>query len=89
MTFYELVWQEEGFSDAADLEEAIAAFLELKPKELSWSEVCADPTYGPTIRRYRSFDAFLDNEDAIETIVVTAAMFEAAEASQSAAEPPN
>ncbi len=89
MTFYELVWQEEGFSDAADLEEAIAAFLELKPKELSWSEVCADPTYGPTIRRYRSFDAFLDNEDAIETIVVTAAMFESAEASQSAAEPPN
>ena len=89
MTFYELVWQGEGFSDAADLEEAAGAFLELKPKELSWSEVCSDPTYGPTIRRYRSFDAFLDNEDAIETIAVTAAMFEAAEASQSAAEPPN
>ena len=89
MTFYELVWQGEGFSDASDLEEATAAFLELKPKELSWSEVCADPTNGPTIRRYRSFDAFLDNEDAIETIVVTAAMLEAAEAGHSAGEPPN
>jgi hypothetical protein len=48
----------------------------VKPKELSWQEVCADPSYAPTIRRYRSFEAFLDNEDELETILPTAEMLE-------------
>ena len=72
MTFYELIWQGEGCGDAADLEEALAFFQELKPKTMDWQEVCADPQYSPTIRRYRSFDAFLDNEDEVETIHPTA-----------------
>lgn len=68
MSFYELIWQGEGCGDAADLEEALLNFQEIKPKELSWEAVFADPTYAPCIRRYRSFDAFLDNEDELETI---------------------
>ena len=76
MTFYELLLQGEAFGDAGDLEEALAAFREARPKELSWEELCADPDAAPEIRRYRSFEAFLDNEDAIETIHPTAAMLE-------------
>jgi hypothetical protein len=76
MTFYELLLQGEAFGDAGDLEEAIAAFREARPKELSWQELCADPDAAPEIRRYRSFEAFLDNEDAIETIHPTVAMLE-------------
>ena len=78
MTFYELLWEGEGCGDAADLAEALAFFQDLKPKELSWQEVCADPRYAPTIRRYRSFEAFLDNEDEVETILPTLEMLEAA-----------
>lgn len=68
MTFYELLLQGEAFGDAGDLDEAIAAFREAKPKELTWQQLCQDPVAAPLIRRYRSFDAFLDNEDAIEII---------------------
>jgi len=39
MTFYELIWQGDGCGDAADLEEALQNFQEIKPKELSWQEV--------------------------------------------------
>ena len=76
MTFYELIWQGEGCGDAADLEEALTHFQELRPKAMSWQEVCADPAYSPTIRRYRSFEAYLDNEDEIETIHPTPEMLE-------------
>ncbi|NDG74455.1 MAG: hypothetical protein EBX49_03770, partial [Synechococcaceae bacterium WB8_1B_136] len=65
MTFYELLWEGEGCGDAADLAEALAFFQEIKPKQLSWEEVCGNPAYSPTIRRYRSFEAFLDNEDEL------------------------
>jgi hypothetical protein len=76
MTFYELIWRGEGCGDAADLEEALAFFQELKPKSMDWQQVCADPDYSPTIRRYRSFDAFLDNEDEVETIHPTAELLQ-------------
>ena len=76
MSFYELIWQGEGCGDAGDLEEALLNFQEIKPKELSWQEVFADPSYAPCIRRYRSFDAFLDNEDELETIHPTQQMLE-------------
>lgn len=72
MTFLELIWAGEACGDAADLEEALTGFQEFKPKGMSWQEVCADPQYSPLIRRYRSFDAFLDNEDELETIVPSA-----------------
>lgn len=78
MTFYELLWEGEGCGDAADLAEALAFFQELKPNGLTWQQVCADRRYDPTIRRYRSFEAFLDNEDELETIRPTLEMLEAA-----------
>jgi hypothetical protein len=84
MTFYELLWEGEGCGDAADLAEALAFFQELKPKELSWEEVCANPAIRPAIRRYRSFEAFLDNEDELETILPTLEMLQAAAAEPTA-----
>ncbi len=78
MTFYELLWEGEGCGDAADLAEALAFFQELKPKDRSWQEICADAATAPTIRRYRSFEAFLDNEDELETILPSPAALEAA-----------
>lgn len=76
-TFYELIWQGDGCGDAADLEEALLNFQEIKPKELSWQEVFADTAHEPPcIRRYRSFEAFLDNEDELETIHPSQAMLE-------------
>lgn len=86
MTFFELLWEGEGCGDAADLAEALAFFQELKPKDLSWPQVCADPRYAPTIRRYRSFEAFLDNEDEVETILPTLEMLEAAAPEPAAAD---
>ncbi|MBM5806960.1 MAG: hypothetical protein FJ056_04600 [Cyanobacteria bacterium M_surface_10_m2_179] len=76
MSFFELIWKGEGCGDAADLEEALLNFQEIKPKELSWQEVFADPAMAPCIRRYRSFDAFLDNEDELETIHPSQEMLE-------------
>jgi hypothetical protein len=77
MTFYELIWQGEGVGDAGDLEEALLNFQEIKPKELSWQQVFADASQAPpSIRRYSSFEAFLDNEDELETIHPTQDMLE-------------
>ena len=76
MTFYELLWQGENCGDAADLEEALTTFQEMRPQGMSWEEVCRDAQYSPTICRYRSFEAFLDNEDAIETIEPTAELLQ-------------
>lgn len=84
MTFYELLWQGEHCGDAADLPEALAQFQALKPKQATWQELCSDPDRAPLICRYRSFDAYLDNEDALETIRPTAAMLEQAAAAHDA-----
>lgn len=75
MTFLELLLGEEVIGDAADLQEALELFQELKPEEVSWAELCADPATLPTIRRYSSFEAFLDNADALETIRLNADQF--------------
>lgn len=87
MTFYELLLQGEAIGDAGDLEEAIATLREARPEELSWQQLCTDPESAPIIRRYRSFEAFLDNEDAVETIRPTAAMLEPESESESQSEP--
>ena len=76
MTFFELLWKGANCGDAGDLEEALTHFQELRPKHLSWAEVCSDPALQPPICRFRSFAAFLDNEDALETIPPTAEMLE-------------
>ena len=76
MTFYELLLQGEACGDAADLDEALEVLREARPKDLSWQELLADPATAPVIHRYRSFEAFLDNEDAIETIDPTLEMLD-------------
>ena len=81
MTFLELLLGEQAVGDAADLREALEAFQELKPEAATWPELCADPTTVPTIRRYSSFEAFLDNADALETIQLRADQFPTADAS--------
>ena len=78
MTFFEALWHGEGIGDGADFEEALASFVAVKPEEGTWHEACAESGASPCIKRYGSFDAYLDNADELETIPVTAAMIEAA-----------
>ena len=49
---------------------------------------CAAAGADPCIRRYASFEAFLDNADELESIPVTAAMIEAALTDLPPASPP-
>lgn len=70
MAFLELLLGEEVVGDAADLPEALELFQQLKPEDSSWEQLCSDPATLPSIRRYSSFEAFLDNADALETIAL-------------------
>jgi hypothetical protein len=78
MGFYEVLWHGDGISDGADLEEALQGYALVKPDDGDWQSACAAAGAEPCIRRYASFEAFLDNADELETIPVTAAMIEAA-----------
>ncbi len=78
MTFYEVMWHGEGIGDGADPEEALLAYAAVAPEDGDWQAACEAPGAEPCLQRYASFDAFLDNADALETIAVTAAMIEAA-----------
>jgi hypothetical protein len=76
MGFFEVLWHGDGISDGADLEEALQGYALVRPDDGDWPAACA--AADPRIRRYASFEAFLDNADELETIPVTAAMIEAA-----------
>ena len=78
MTFFEVLWHGEGIGDGADFEEALASYVAVKPEEGTWHDACAEPGASPCIKRYGSFDAYLDNADELETIPVTATMIESA-----------
>ena len=78
MGFYEVLWHGDGISDGADLEEALQGYALVRPDDGDWQAACAAAGADPCIRRYASFEAFLDNADELETIPVTAAMIEAA-----------
>ena len=93
MVFFEAFWHGEAIGDGGDLEEALTAFRAVQSEQsvqsvqseqseqsdgICWSEACADPAAQPHLRRYASFEAYLDNADELETIAVTAAMIEAA-----------
>jgi hypothetical protein len=77
MGFYEVLWHGDGISDGADLEEALQGYAVVRPDDGDWAAACAAGG-DPCIRRYASFEAFLDNADELETIPVSAAMIEAA-----------
>ncbi|KMM17409.1 hypothetical protein [Synechococcus sp. GFB01] len=74
MPFFEVLWHGEAIGDGGDLAEALQAYATVKPDDGDWQAACSSPGAEPCIRRYASFDAFLDNADELETIPVTAAM---------------
>ena len=78
MQFYEVLWHGEQIGDGGDLEEALQAYAAVKPDDDDWAAACAADGAEPCIRRYASFDAYLDNADELETIPVTAAMISGA-----------
>lgn len=78
MTFLEVIWHGEGIGDGGDPEEALLAYAAVAPDDGDWQAACAAPGADPCLQRYASFEAYLDNADALETIPVTAAMIEAA-----------
>lgn len=78
MAFYEVMWHGEGIGDGGDPEEALQAYAAVAPEDGDWQAACTAPGAEPGLDRYISFDAFLDNADALETIPVTAAMIKAA-----------
>ncbi|MAI96792.1 MAG: hypothetical protein CMN95_08785 [Synechococcus sp. MED650] len=72
--FFEAIWHGEGVGDGGDLEEALQAYVAVKPDDGDWVEACAADGADPAIERFASFDAYLDNADPLETIPVTAQM---------------
>ena len=76
MEFYEALWHGESIGDGGDPHEALQAYGIVAPEDGDWQAACT--AADPCLHRYASFDAFLDNADALETIPVTAAMIEAA-----------
>ena len=72
--FFEAIWHGEGIGDGGDLEEALQAYVAVKPDDNDWIKACAVEGAEPRIERFASFEAYLDNDDALETIPVTAQM---------------
>jgi len=72
--FFEAIWHGEGIGDGGDLEEALQSYVAVKPDDNDWIEACSAVGAAPRIERFASFEAYLDNEDALETIPVTPQM---------------
>ncbi len=72
--FFEAIWHGEGIGDGGDLDEALQAYVVVKPENNDWIEACAVEGADPHIERFASFDSYLDNQDALEVIKVTPQM---------------
>ena len=72
--FFEAIWQGEGIGDGGDLEDALQSVVAVKPDDGDWVAACAADGASPHVERFASFDAYLDNKDALETIPVQAQM---------------
>ena len=72
--FFEAILHGEGIGDGGDLEEALQSFVAVKPDDGDWVTACAADGALPYVERFASFDAYLDNKDALETIPVQAQM---------------
>ena len=72
--FFEAIWHGEGIGDGGDLGEALQSFVAVKPDDGDWVAACAADGALPHVERFASFDAYLDNKDALETIPVQAQM---------------
>lgn len=62
--FFEVFWHGEAIGLAGGLDEALATYGVVTPEDGDWAAACGE--------------AFLDNDDALDTIPVNAAMIEAA-----------
>ncbi len=74
MGFFEPIWYGKSIGDGSDLDEAITAYLLVKPDNGNWEEACSVDGANPYIDHYSSFDDYLDNADSIESISVTSEM---------------
>ena len=72
--FFEAIWCGQGIGDGGDLEEALQSYVAVKPDDGDWVAACAATGSDPTIERFTSFDAYLDNADPLESIAVTPQM---------------
>lgn len=76
--FFESLWQGESIGDGADVAEALLAYRAVRPGEDDWDgdwqALVASSDADPHLLRYASFEAFLDNADALERIPVNALM---------------
>ena len=72
--FFEAIWHGDGIGDGGDLEEALQSFAVVKPEDGNWEEACSAKGANPHIERFTSFEDYLDNSDALETIPVTSKM---------------
>jgi len=76
--FFETLWHGESIGDGGDVGEALLAYAAVRPDDgpdpVDWPALCNVPGADPHLLRYASFDAFLDNADALERIPVSAAM---------------
>ena len=72
--FFEAIWHGDAIGDGGDLEEALRSFSVVKPEDGNWEEACSAEGANPHIERFTSFEDYLDNSDALETIPVTAKM---------------
>jgi hypothetical protein len=76
--FFETLWHGESIGDGGDPAEALMAYATIRPEAESWDgdweALCSATGADPHLLRYSSFEAFLDNADALERIEVTAAM---------------
>ena len=76
--FYEVFWHGEGIGDGGDPGEALLAYAAVRPEDGDWDRACRAPGADPHLERHGSFEAYLDNADALESLPVTAAMIAAA-----------
>ncbi|MGB1415900.1 MAG: hypothetical protein ACPG6X_00285 [Synechococcus sp.] len=72
--FFEAIWQGEGVGDGGDLDEALQAYVAVKPDDGDWSKAWNSSSLKPHVERFSSFEAYLDNADPLERIDVTAEM---------------
>jgi hypothetical protein len=76
--FFESLWQGESIGDGADVAEALLAYRAVRPEDDDWDgdwqALLTSSDADPHLLRYASFDAFLDNADALERIPVSALM---------------
>ena len=76
--FFEALWEGEGIGDGGDVNEALLSYAAVQDDDLSWEEAIRRASAPPCIKRYSSFEAYLDNADELETIEVSAVMIDAA-----------